>query len=398
MTLVYDKRNELKGGPGLHALIVGISHYKYLQGGTDQMSTSVGLGQLSTAARSAYAVYEWLQRARLHVPLATVRLLMSPSPDESTANPKLAELSGPSGLEQFLTAAYEWRLDADAHRDGYTLFYFAGNGVLVNRSDTALLLEDFGDRRGAPLRNAVGTQNLVDGMAPSRSRSSTARTQLYFIDTSRNTPEWLGRSLFSDPSPIFDIEVSRSRDDRIVNCFYATSPSAFAYAYTGGLSLFSQELIRCLEGDGATPVETGASSETEEQTWGITVSSLSTALSQRMRELSESLGVNQMVRIDSSGQGADAVINYLEGAPQTKLELIIDPVEAHEFASVKITDWRNEVVVDLPAPLKPHPYTSTLPAGIYLVSVSFDSSTPYQGSQRVRAISPPAAKIRMKVN
>lgn len=34
MTLIFDKRNELQGQPGLHALIAGVSSYPHLLGGT----------------------------------------------------------------------------------------------------------------------------------------------------------------------------------------------------------------------------------------------------------------------------------------------------------------------------------------------------------------------------
>src|SRR5437588_42841 len=34
MTLIFDRRNELQGGPGLHALIAGVSSYPHLPGGT----------------------------------------------------------------------------------------------------------------------------------------------------------------------------------------------------------------------------------------------------------------------------------------------------------------------------------------------------------------------------
>jgi hypothetical protein len=403
MNLVYDTRGELGGGPGLHALIVGVSQYRHLLGGSGPTASFVDLRQLSSAARSAYALYRWLldRQQRLPIPLASVRLLLSPSPEELDAEPGLAELSGPCGLEAFLTAAYDWRADADTHRGGYTLFYFAGHGIQANGTDTALLLEDFGDGRGGLLRNAVSTQNLIAGMSHSRSRTNTARTQLYFIDTSRDTPAWVGRSMSAAPSPVFNIEVSQATmpDDRTATCFYATAPSARAYAFARKQSLFSRALVECLEGAAARPVddlEGAASGEPGETRWGVTLYSLSSALSQRMQELSEQFNIDQMVRVD----GSDAVINYLPGPPDVQVEISIEPPGAQQFASVKITNaLGGETVLDLPAPLSPHPYVASMPAGVYAVSVSFDSTAPpYKGWQGVRMVTPPAAKIKIKVS
>jgi hypothetical protein len=79
MSLVYDNRAV---SPGVHALIVGVSSYRHLPGGGGvQAAETYGLTQLSAAASTATAVYEWLatQSANLRVPLASCRLLLSPS-------------------------------------------------------------------------------------------------------------------------------------------------------------------------------------------------------------------------------------------------------------------------------------------------------------------------------
>lgn len=405
MKLAYDMREKLGGGPGLHALIVGVSQYRHLPGGSGPPATFADMQQLSSAARSAHAVYRWLieSRERLPVPLASVRLLLSPSPTESSDEPELSELSGPCGLDEFLTAAYEWRADADAHSGGYTLFYFAGHGMQVNGNDTALLLEDFGDGRGGLLRNAVSTQNLIAGMDRSRSRLNTAMTQLYFIDTSRDTPLWVGRSLSADPSAVFNIEVSQAAmpDYRMAACFYATAPNTRAYAFSNSQSLFSRALVECLKGAAAKPVdgyEGALSGEFGERRWGVTVNSLSGALSQRVRELSESYRIDQVLRVDGSGHGTDALISYLDGPPDVAAQLTIEPAEAARCASVTITDIHGEAVRNLPAPVEPNPHPLTVPAGIYTVEVSFDPPvTGYAGRRTFHAIMPPGAKIKLKV-
>jgi hypothetical protein len=61
------------GQPVAHALVVGVSRYDYLAGGSGAPTTEAvlaGLGQLSAAATSAGRVAEWL-RERYEYPEAT---------------------------------------------------------------------------------------------------------------------------------------------------------------------------------------------------------------------------------------------------------------------------------------------------------------------------------------
>jgi hypothetical protein len=76
MTLVFDQRGELSQGPGLHALIAGVSAYRHLPGGAGPIARrTFGFSQRHTAARTAFRIRTWLEerRERLPVPLATIR-------------------------------------------------------------------------------------------------------------------------------------------------------------------------------------------------------------------------------------------------------------------------------------------------------------------------------------
>src|SRR5882672_7155518 len=198
MTLVLDNRNALKGGKGLHALIVGVSHYNHLPGGNAEIGTETyGLNQLTAAATSAYKVYEWLKARGEHLvaPLATVRLLLSPSNDETN----LLGLADPSTWANFAEEASRWQEDASANDDDATFFYFAGHGIIRNKHDSVLLCEDFARPRRGPLPNVVELDNLFYGMAPpappEKQRAhkplykQRARKQFYFIDACREFPE-----------------------------------------------------------------------------------------------------------------------------------------------------------------------------------------------------------------
>jgi hypothetical protein len=144
--------------------------------------------QLSSTALSVFRMYEWLlaRRDRLPLPLASVRLLLSPSPGEVAAEPGIAT-AGASACTRALFSAEvrKWRTDAASHRDGMSLFYFAGHGVQRKRDDAVMLLEDFGNPDEGLPTNAVAIDNLFNGMAPPLASERMARWQVYFVDACR---------------------------------------------------------------------------------------------------------------------------------------------------------------------------------------------------------------------
>src|SRR3954471_23219229 len=67
-------------GPGMHALIIGVSRYDHRGGGPSPAPETYGLAQLSVSALTAYRFFAWLRDgyAMNGWPVARVRLLMSP--------------------------------------------------------------------------------------------------------------------------------------------------------------------------------------------------------------------------------------------------------------------------------------------------------------------------------
>jgi hypothetical protein len=109
------------------------------------------MGQLTTSVRSAVAIAEWLRNAgsRLETPLASVELLLSPSPGERRDVPGAAEAE-PATRENLRRAALEWRAKCAEDPENVALFYFAGHGVERTPRDAVLLTTDFGDADGNP--------------------------------------------------------------------------------------------------------------------------------------------------------------------------------------------------------------------------------------------------------
>ena len=139
MSLVVDNRNALGDQPGLHALIVGVSQYPSLEGGATPVADPWGMGQLTSTASTAHMIAEWLKGALLPVPLATIRLLLSPAASEG----HLAGIADPATLDNVIAEADAWRTDASSNRDSRTFFYFAGHGIQRNKEDAVFCLAGF---------------------------------------------------------------------------------------------------------------------------------------------------------------------------------------------------------------------------------------------------------------
>ena len=394
MTLVFDKRKQLQGQPGLHAFIVGVSAYPHLPGGTGTpASDSFGMQQLSSSALTAYKMYQWLLERQndLAVPLATCRLLLSPSQKEVRAQPNLHDLTDPCALNNFLLAAYEWRDDASSHKDNITIFYFVGHGAQRTHDDAIVLLENFGDGIGVPLRNAVTIYNLFKGMAPAATRANMARTQLYFVDTSQISFLHLRKLEWMEPSPVFDIELS-AFDDRRAPIFYAAVPSSQAYAQKDSQTIFIKALLQCLNGDAGELREHDGQVQ-----WCVSVRSLVDTLALRIDEWNKMLGVKQNFFV--GGLAGDTIIHYLDSPPLVELVLEVEPLEALPVTKVEITDDQGNRLA-LPAPLAPHPYRSQLPAGYYTISAKIDPPNQHfrDFPRRVRSIMPPLFHLKVRVD
>ena len=166
-----DRRAEVGDAPGLHALIVGVSEYRYLPpvgSPAADVARKFGMTRLTSPAMSAVRIWHWLVERgdKLTAKLATCRLLLSASPTEIARFPELEQFPQGALFESFATAAEAWREDARRRADEVTLFYFAGHGVQEpNTDDVVLLLEDFSGP-GAVLRNGVRASEIQSGMAP----------------------------------------------------------------------------------------------------------------------------------------------------------------------------------------------------------------------------------------
>lgn len=396
MTLIIDRRVELEGKPGIHALIVGISDYPHLPKDNEpDTPSSFGARNLTSAALTAYEVCKWLteRQDQLSVPLMTCRLMISPSEKEAEVEQQLSSLATSTSVDKFLTAANEWRQDALTDPENVTFFYFAGNGLEVSKTEVVMLFQDFGSGVGPVLRSAVSVNNLFFGMAPLVRQEKIARSQIYFIDTNRVTPEELKHYEVANTTAVFDAE-RLGIDDRRATIFHAASPGGKAYAFKGGQSLFSIALLNCLNGAAAVP---GNTDEEGNIQWQVSIHSLADALGEILSQMGKRLGVEQGYTV--SGIVKDWVIHYLEGPPLVEVIIEIEPKEAVPFTRIEVLNDAGEQALELPVPLSPHPYSVRVPGGFYSFGAKVITDDPrfVDRPGRMRLVTPPRAIWKVRV-
>jgi hypothetical protein len=239
---------------GAHALVVGISEYPFLNGGSQafRVNDSHGLLQLQVSAKTAARIFAWLRKQGTIAgkPLQSCRLLLAPQRGAESDYVQ-RETDGHYGVPDFETlrrAVIEWGdefLMAGAGSDSASLFFFSGHG-LEHLSAPALLARDYlappGERG---YRNAVGVRELREAL-----RTFNVAASYYFIDACRNSTPELQR-LTRGGQAILD-----PQSDPIVfpdpnSWIQATAPGQLAYQKNdpgAEATFFGQALLEGLSG------------------------------------------------------------------------------------------------------------------------------------------------------
>jgi hypothetical protein len=350
MASTFFERPDWDKAPGLHAFIVGISAYPNLPETTDLLQPAhFEMIRLHSPAITAFRLAAFLKANadRFDVPLATCRVLLTPSADELAVEPALADFAAPDFIN-FSAAAKAWRADAMRHSDGMTLFYFAGHGLQRVKRDHVLVLHNFNDGIGGSLSNkCINVDHLVDGMAPSNGQEHIARTQLYFYDACRIRPELFQEKEIMAAGNFWDVNTVPINDDRVQPAFFASKPGGMSFGKPGKETLFGALLLKCLRGIGSA-----AENSADPSTWAVSIESLRSVLVRLIDEANRAEEGNQEAIVQNMDR--DVILIRLDAPPDVTVSLKIDPATAAAFAKVSVVDDEDEPLRHL-TPFDPNP-------------------------------------------
>lgn len=366
--LVFSRNVE---GPGLHALIIGVSGYDHLRGGVPPPVTAFApfqqkLHQLSGPARSAFDLAMLLieRQNNWGWPLKTCRVLVSPARDGSEGDVIFRNANGEptsSGarFKDIEDALVEWRAAVSEEQEGAALFYFAGHGIQRSRKDAILLSADF--LGGASLLNrTIDVNQIYNGMARSTLFPKMALNQFYFIDACQADFGIL-RDFPSAETPAVLDRQNFGADDRVAPVLFAASPGHETYALPGRGTLFGRDLLDCLQGAGATDV----AGDADEPKWAVTIASLGRALEALRVQYNLQRGATiRTFEIDGFGQ-INTVLHHLSEAPKVPCTLRFHPDSSEKQAQVWIgvppDTWEE------PFSQLRNPFRFERPAGFYVL-------------------------------
>ena len=235
----------------VHALVIGVSRYDFLPGGTGPTTTKSllgGLSQLSAAATSAARVANWL-RDHFEYPevqLGSVRLLASPVEGELPLPGGVTP--PPATYDEVRRALFAWRADARETPGNITLLYVAGHGIQTSNEGGILLLQDVGHPDFPVLDRALDVSSIRRGMVgdPTDPETSTPPVQYYFYDACRVQPP--GVMSFEELQAGLSFDVPRGLAPDMSWVLWGSRSRDFALADPETrATLFSKALLLTLE-------------------------------------------------------------------------------------------------------------------------------------------------------
>jgi Caspase domain len=304
--------NGVDPGPGVHALMIGVSAYAFIKGGTAIPSTPVmanlaqQLDQLVGPAQSARDLADFLiaRKDKLTKPLRTVRLVASPSPDETKDNPAFDGIP-PATSDNIVTALNNWKNDASRSNDEVALFYFGGHGSQRSKTNALLLPHDFLGGF-AMFDKTIDVMDIWSGMAPDNKGSSIAQTQFYFIDACRDDEDVYRDFQKTGMRQPFDVR-ELGTDERVAPIFYASGPGQQTKAdVVHKTTRFGSRLLLCLKGAGGEALQ--------QHGWVVTVNKLANALD-TLSAYARLGGERDSFRADKLG-GGRTIIHRLDEPPK----------------------------------------------------------------------------------
>jgi hypothetical protein len=284
---LWYKKNDQH--PGTHALIIGTSKYKNL-GDNIKLGPpeTFMLTQLSSPAAGAYRFAKWLRSEYRSpsAPIASIRLLLSPSDAEREADADLKndpDIPLPT-TELVRKALLDWQKECSSSQANIAVLYLSGHGIKPNNDDDLILLYDFADD-DLVLTFSVDLNKVVRAMVG----QNMASNQLYFHDACRLYSDHFGQKYYG-PGLCLPLTYVGEGDLRNYPIFRSAATGTAAQASPGNGTLFANALLECLTGSDKSAIVTSAEPK---DVAVVSIDSLCNALEAKIGRLAQHLGGNQ---------------------------------------------------------------------------------------------------------
>lgn len=372
MSLVFKNTNLPPAQPQTHALVIGVGAYRHLPGGslyaTQPARFTVGLEQLTSPPISAKAITDWLVSTHKNqeAPLGSVELLLSP--EGEYADPNGTTFPIEAATFNNIEAAFDrWVERCDTSKQNVALFYFCGHGL--DYTTMTLLTEDFGASSGRPWANTIDFNRTYWGMNDCR-----AETQCYFLDACRDVPKESLQSNGFEPRALKTSQLI-SLPPRSALIVKSSLQGGKAYAPSGEVSYFTQELLRTLNGFGADR-KVG-------NVWHVTPESLSEGLVSALGWQDRRCSIGGEIQLPKR------VIHQIPDPVKCLVRVTCSPPEQHRAARLVMTNqWINPPRIYSRNP-SPEPWTEEVESGVYRVEAQFNSEDYQNMENPVFLVYPP---------
>lgn len=327
------------------------------------------MAQLSSAARSASEFAGWMLTHYSHptAPLASMRVLLSPGPDEvlnAELQQRLPKEFAATGHNAERAIA-GFMKDCSSFLDNIAVVYAVGHGVQLSKTGSVVLLEDCGDTQHlTPLKSAVDMACFHAAM----NHAGTAQTQFWFVDACRQRPEIAQRFEGLEAGIRLPSPEGFARSSTI---FYAASTGKQAFARIGGISLFTEALLSGLGGRIAAAPESGISNR-----WHVSAIELVRRLPAAVQTLASQEGEEQT--IEATGRIQDALFHEYVRVPEVDLQVQLWPEERVEGCKGSLRQGF-EIIRD---GVEAWPLRERVAAGIYEMQVIPPRGDPIAQMQR----------------
>lgn len=356
-------------GPKLHAFIIGVGSYSYLEDGSAPgAKLPYAMGQLKAAPVSALAIANWLiNEYEGPTPLGSIEILVSSTdvPEVVLKNGTKVKIEDRANNEQSIKKAFKrWyrRLNGIQLVDGVEVnpppavgaesqeniafFYFCGHGF--EKGNVHLLLEEFGADKELLFENSFNFHNFYRGM-----KRAKPKTQLYFVDSCRTVPKAATDRDTIEGISLIDSLIS-DKNEREAPILFSTLSNTTAWAPTdGSATRFTQILISCLN---------GAASDHDQGVWQVTTGKLVSG----MKELLNTDPIKGQICMSEGDRLSEKkVLCLLDQPPVVKLTVECRPKDFLNRVTFKISNSFLNTQHERPEP-KSEPWEIEVQAAAYV--------------------------------